>query len=106
MEFSSGSSDDGSGVVILLELLSNLVNDLRMNFSDIHLIILFSNGEEMGLLGAQAFITNHIWRSNIHRFIYIDAASCNEEATLMQIKSSQVIFTFYIHLIIFICFLI
>ena len=78
MEFSSGGSDDGSGVVILLELFSNLVNDLTITFSDVHLIVLFTNAEESGLEGAKAFITNHIWRFNIHRFINIDSASCNE----------------------------
>ncbi len=98
MEFSSGSSDDGSGVVILLELFSNLINDLKMTFFDVHLIVLFTNSEEMDLQGAQSFITNHIWRFNIRRFIYIDAISCNEKASLIQIKSSQVLFLFYIDL--------
>ncbi|CAF1058302.1 unnamed protein product [Adineta steineri] len=29
VEFSPGTADDGPGVVILLELLSNLINDIR-----------------------------------------------------------------------------
>ncbi|CAF5093319.1 unnamed protein product, partial [Rotaria sp. Silwood1] len=33
VEFSPGGSDDGSGVVILLELLSNLVNDPTITFT-------------------------------------------------------------------------
>ncbi len=90
VEFSSGGSDDGSGVVILLELFSNLVNDLTINFSDIHLIVLFTNAEESGLEGAKAFITNHTWRFNIHRFISVDAIGCNEVASLIQATTSQV----------------
>lgn len=97
MEFSSGSSDDGSGVVIVLELFSNVINDLSVSFSKINLIILFTNGEEMGPEGVLAFINQHSWRFNIHRFIYIDAITCNEKASLIQIESSQVL----IYLIIF-----
>ncbi|CAF0855189.1 unnamed protein product [Rotaria sordida] len=91
MEFSPGGSDDGSGIVILLELLSNLVNDLTLTFSDVHLIILFTSAEEINSQGAKEFITNHIWRSNIRYFINIDAASCNEKASLNRIIPSQLI---------------
>jgi Zn-dependent M28 family amino/carboxypeptidase len=92
VEFSPGGCDDGSGVVILLELLSNLINDLTITFTDVHLIVLLTNAEEIGSQGAQAFITNHPWRSNVHRFIYIDAASCNEMANLVRMKPSKVVF--------------
>jgi Zn-dependent M28 family amino/carboxypeptidase len=92
VEFSPGACDDGSGVVILLELLSNLINDLTITFTDVHLIVLLTNAEEIGSQGAQAFITNHPWRSNIYRFIYIDAASCNEMANLVRMKPSNVVF--------------
>jgi len=95
VEFSPGASDDGSGVVILLELLSNLVNDVAVTFSDVHLIVLFTNGEEQGLTGAIAFITDHIWRHNIRRFINVDAVSCNQVASLIQIEPSQVSFNLY-----------
>jgi Zn-dependent M28 family amino/carboxypeptidase len=102
VEFSPGGSDDGSGVVILLELLSNLVNDLTLTFSDVHLIVLFTGAEEMGLQGAKAFIANHRWRSDIRRFINVDAASCNEKASLIRMAPSQVFFTFYIYLAFFV----
>ena len=46
VEFSPGASDDGSGVVILLELLSNLVDDLTVSFSNVHLVVLFTNAEK------------------------------------------------------------
>ncbi len=90
MEFSPGSCDDGSGVVILLELFSNLINDLSISFLNVELIILFTNGEEMGPEGVLAFLHNHHWRLNILRFIYIDAISCNEKGSLIQMTSSQV----------------
>jgi Zn-dependent M28 family amino/carboxypeptidase len=97
VEFSVGASDDGLGVVILLELLSNLVSDLSVTFSDVDLIVLFTSGEEIGLLGAKAFISHHSWRYDIGRFINIDSTSCNEIGGLIRMKSSQVFFSVYIY---------
>lgn len=93
MEFSPGGCDDGSGVVILLELLSNVINDLTITFSDVHLIVLLTDGEETALHGSKAFITKHMWRHHIHRFINVDSASCRQVASLIQITSSQVLLT-------------
>ena len=56
VQFSAGASDDGSGVVTLLETLrslragSPLANDL---------LFLFTDAEEIGLLGARAFVEKH-----------------------------------------------
>ncbi|CAF0759329.1 unnamed protein product [Adineta steineri] len=91
VEFSPGAADDGSGVVILLELLSNLINDLTIDFSNVHLIILFTNAEESGLQGALAFITNLRWRSNVRHFLNIDSVRCTEPANLMRTTSSQLV---------------
>ncbi|CAF1525013.1 unnamed protein product [Adineta steineri] len=91
VEFSSGACDDGSGVVILLELFSNLVHDITLSFSNMDLIVLFTNAEESGLEGAKAFITEHRWQSDIHYFINVDSMSCNEVASLMKITQSQLV---------------
>ncbi|CAF1135319.1 unnamed protein product [Adineta steineri] len=91
VEFSPGAGDDGSGLVIIFELLSNLINDLTINFSNVHLIILFTNAEESELQGALAFITDHRWRFNIRHFFSIDSISCNDVADLLQTTSSQLI---------------
>ncbi|CAF4653681.1 unnamed protein product [Rotaria sp. Silwood1] len=91
VEFSLGGSDDGSGIVILLELLSNLVNDLTLTFSNVHLIVLFTSAEEINSQGAKEFISNHIWRSDIRYFINIDATTCNEKASLNRIIPSQLV---------------
>ena len=92
VEFSPGGSDDGSGVVILLELLSNLVNDPTVTFSQVHLIVLFTSAEEMGLNGAEAFVANHQWSKDIRRFINLDSTGGNEKAILFRVKPSQVFF--------------
>ncbi|CAF1160080.1 unnamed protein product [Adineta steineri] len=90
VEFSPRAGDDGSGVVIILELLSNLINDLTINFSNVHLIILFTNAEETRLEGSKAFITNHRWRFNVRHFLNVDSSNCNEVANLLRTTSSQV----------------
>ncbi|CAF2074800.1 unnamed protein product [Rotaria magnacalcarata] len=91
VEFSPGGSDDGSGVVILLELLSNLVNDPTITFIDVHLIVLFTSAEEFGLSGARKFVTNHPWKDNVRRFINIDSIGGNEKAILFRAKPSQLV---------------
>lgn len=93
VEFSCGSSDDGCGIVILLEILSNLVNDLRVKYLKNDLIILFTNGEEIGAEGAQAFI-QHQWFTNIIYFLSIDASICHQKAQLVRMKPSKVCFFF------------
>ncbi|CAF1247240.1 unnamed protein product [Adineta steineri] len=91
VEFSLGAADDGSGIVILLELFSNLINDLTINFSNFHLIILFTNAEEPGVEGALAFMMNHKWRFNVRYFLNVDSVRCTEAANLMRTTSSQLI---------------
>ncbi|CAF0738733.1 unnamed protein product [Rotaria sp. Silwood1] len=91
VEFSPGGSDDGSGVVILLELLSNLVNDPTITFTQVHLIVLFTTAEEMSFAGAEAFIANHEWKNDIRRFINIDSTGGNEKAILFRVKPSQLV---------------
>ena len=78
-------------MVILLELLSNLVNDVTMTLSNLNLILIFTDAEEIGLHGSAAFRSSHSWFRNIHRFINVDSVRCNQVANLIQIRSSQVV---------------
>jgi hypothetical protein len=61
-EISRGAGDDGSGVVSLLEAYraiqagEPLQNDL---------ILLFTDAEELGLLGARAFVDEHPWMADV-----------------------------------------
>jgi hypothetical protein len=65
-----GASDDGSGVAVLLETLRALraAPSLRND-----VILLITDGEEKGLLGAQVFMRDHPWRQQ-------PAATLNFEA--------------------------
>src|SRR5205814_3510336 len=70
MPNSPGASDDGSGVVVLLETLrairagAPLRNDL---------ICLFSDGEEVGLQGAKAFAYAHPWAKDVGLVLNFEA---------------------------------
>jgi hypothetical protein len=60
---SLGASDAGSGVVTILEGLRAFIAKDTPHKNDI--IILISDAEELGLLGAQAFVENHSWTKDI-----------------------------------------
>ena len=60
---SVGASDAGSGVVTILEGLRAFLAKNKAHKNDI--IILISDAEELGLLGAQAFVDNHAWTKDI-----------------------------------------
>ncbi|HEX8150917.1 MAG TPA: M20/M25/M40 family metallo-hydrolase [Pyrinomonadaceae bacterium] len=53
-----GAGDDGSGVAVVLETLRALRAGPPLK-NDV--IALFTDGEEVGLLGAQAFVNEHPW---------------------------------------------
>lgn len=56
-----GAGDDGSGVVSILETARALRNEPLKN----DLIVLFTDGEEAGMLGATAFIAEHPLAKNV-----------------------------------------
>ena len=66
---SFGANDDGAGVVTLLETARALksVDPLKND-----VIFLFSDGEEVGLLGAKAF-TSHPWARDIVVFMNFES---------------------------------
>lgn len=68
---SLGASDAGSGVVTILEGLRAFLAKNEQPKNDI--IILFSDAEELGLLGAQAFVENHPFAKNIGLVLNFEA---------------------------------
>ncbi|MGI9532215.1 M20/M25/M40 family metallo-hydrolase [Lutimonas sp.] len=60
---SFGASDAGSGVATLLEGLRAFLSKGIQPKNDI--IILITDAEEIGLLGAQAFVDNHPWANEV-----------------------------------------
>ncbi|HSG09086.1 MAG TPA: M20/M25/M40 family metallo-hydrolase [Longimicrobiales bacterium] len=68
-EIARGAGDDGSGVVAILETLraigagTPLRNDL---------IVLITDAEELGLLGARAFVDEHPWMADVDVVISLE----------------------------------
>ncbi|MDX6502482.1 MAG: hypothetical protein QOG23_5746 [Blastocatellia bacterium] len=65
-----GASDDGSGVVALLETARALKAGPPLR-NDV--IFLFSDAEEVGLLGARAFVDEHPWAKEVGMVLNFEA---------------------------------
>ena len=68
---SLGASDDGSGIVTILEGLKAYLNTGKTPNND--LIILFSDAEEIGLNGAHLFASEHPWAKDVGLIINFEA---------------------------------
>ena len=66
-----GASDAGSGVVTILESVRAFLAENKQPKNDI--IILISDAEELGLLGAQAFVDYHPWTKNVGLVLNFEA---------------------------------
>jgi len=71
MHSSLGASDAGSGVVTIIEGIRAYLEKGEKNANDI--IILLTDGEELGLLGAQAFVDFHPWANDIGLVLNFEA---------------------------------
>jgi len=68
MPASPGASDDGTGMVALLEV----ARALKAAPAEAPVILLFTDGEEPGLLGMRAFLEQHRWRGDVRLAINAD----------------------------------
>ncbi|RCS26023.1 M20/M25/M40 family metallo-hydrolase [Polaribacter sp. WD7] len=68
---SLGASDAGSGVVTILEGLRAFLAENKKPKNDI--IILISDAEELGLLGAKAFVDKHPWSKDVGLVLNFEA---------------------------------
>jgi hypothetical protein len=68
---SYGGSDAGSGVVSILEGVRAYIASGKKPKNDI--IILITDAEELGLLGAKAFVNHHPWASEVGLVINLEA---------------------------------
>ncbi|REE83805.1 peptidase M28-like protein [Lutibacter oceani] len=68
---SLGASDAGSGVVVILESIRAFLAKNKQPKNDI--IICISDAEELGLLGANAFVNHHPWAKEIGLVLNFEA---------------------------------
>jgi len=65
-----GAGDDGAGVAAWLEVLRALRAGPQLHND---LILVFTDGEEAGLLGASAFIAEHPWAKDVRVVVNLEA---------------------------------
>ncbi len=78
---SYGASDDGAGVVTLLESLRALTSGPPLK-KDV--IALFTDGEELGVVGAAAFIEQHRWASGVGVVLNFEARGSRGPAFMFE----------------------
>jgi Zn-dependent M28 family amino/carboxypeptidase len=76
-----GASDDAHGVAVLLETARALAAQGRLQ-NDV--ILLFSDAEEMGLLGARAFVEQHPWYRDVKVALNFEARGTHGPAVLFE----------------------
>ena len=83
---SFGASDAGSGVVTILESIRAFLVQGKQPKNDI--IVLISDAEELGLLGAQAFVDKHRWSEDVGLVLNFEARGSGGPG-LMFVETNQ-----------------
>lgn len=85
--FSKGAADDGSGIATILEGLRVFLGKETPPKNDI--IILFSDAEELGLLGARAFIGYHDWIEDVGLILNFEARGSGGPSFMLMETSGK-----------------
>ena len=78
-----GATDDGSGVVTLLETLRALRSGAPQR-NDV--VIVFTDGEELGTVGVRGFVDEHPWAKEISVALNLDAGGSCGPASISETK--------------------
>lgn len=81
-----GASDDGSGVAAILEAVRALKNGPPLK-NDV--IVLFTDAEEIGLFGAQAFMNEHPWAKDVGLVLNFEARGNGGAATMFETSNGN-----------------
>ncbi|MFO7874923.1 MAG: M28 family peptidase [Bacteroidales bacterium] len=76
-----GASDNGAAVVTMLELIRMLQHHPPLEND---LIFFFPDGEEVGLLGAQAFMKEHPWAEEVDLVVNLEAMGTTGQSLLFE----------------------
>ncbi len=75
-----GAGDDGSGVAILLELARVFASETPDN----SILFFFGEGEEVGLLGAEAFVQKHPWATEVGAVVNVEARGTSGRSWMFE----------------------
>ena len=81
-----GASDDGVGCAVILEIARALKALPTPNHA---VVILIDEGEEAGLLGAQAFVEGHPWAKEIRAAVNIDNRGTSGPSLMFETGSAN-----------------
>ncbi len=76
-----GAGDDMAGVATILEVARLLLTEPPARNP---IIFLFSDGEELGLLGAEAFMAEHPWAADVGVVVNLEANGTHGQSVLFQ----------------------
>ncbi len=77
---SRGAGDDGAAVAALIEVARNLALDRPRN----DIIFLITDAEELGLIGADAFVTEHRWKNDVAAVFNFEARGTSGPSIMFQ----------------------
>jgi len=80
-----GAADDGAGVVTLLESARALLTEPRRRN---RILLVFTDAEEMGLLGAEAFFAEHPLVASVKAVINVEGSGSGGPSLLLRSSSS------------------
>jgi hypothetical protein len=81
VEAGPGAADDGAGTAAILET----IRALRAGAPLVHdVIVLFTDGEEPGLLGAAAFVREHAWAKNVAMALNFEARGTTGRSLMFE----------------------
>jgi hypothetical protein len=83
---SPGAADNGAGVAALLEIARIL--RLEAPFRN-PVILLFTDGEEVGLLGAEAFVREHPWADDVALVLNLEARGTAGPSIMFQTSAGN-----------------
>ncbi len=79
--FSPGASDDGAGVAAMIETARALLASPPLR-NDV--VLLLADGEEIGLLGSQAFAKHHPWMEDVALVLNLEARGSSGVALMYE----------------------
>ena len=79
-----GAGDDGTGVATALEV-ARALHQRRLRNT---VVFLFADGEELGLVGARAFVQQHPWAPSVRAVVNLDARGTRGPSLLFETGSA------------------
>ncbi|KAL0232490.1 hypothetical protein PCE1_002831 [Barthelona sp. PCE] len=85
VDYSYGTADDGVGVVAMMTMVEKIISKSY----PFDVILLSNQGEEYGLLGAEAFVRANRWKDDVAVVINLEACGSDSRQNLFRIVGPE-----------------